>query len=125
MCRPTYDDGAKECTHEMGKEHNQCLIKRDDKTYLETYNCEYIKTPKPERFARAMVSTIYIYTLVCKQSVYHSLRNNPPCIYGIMNTETTVSARFCAISLRPLLNSDCKLLFFIVVAVFPLQNLLI
>mmetsp|Transcript_19818 Transcript_19818/g.34124 ORF Transcript_19818/g.34124 Transcript_19818/m.34124 type:complete len:193 (+) Transcript_19818:56-634(+) len=54
MRRPTYDEGAKECTHEMGKQHNQCLIKSEDKTYLETYNCEYIKSPKPERFARAM-----------------------------------------------------------------------
>ena len=54
--RPTYDEGAKECTHEMVKEHNQCLTKSEDKTYLETYNCEYIKSPKPERFARAMVS---------------------------------------------------------------------
>jgi len=55
-CRPTFDEGAEECTHEMAKEHNQCLIKSEEKTYLETYNCEYIKTPKPERFARAMVS---------------------------------------------------------------------
>lgn len=55
---PTYDEGAKECTRDMAKEHNQCLVKRDDKTYLETYNCEYIKTPKPERFARAMVSVM-------------------------------------------------------------------
>ncbi|KAL7538511.1 hypothetical protein ACHAXR_008612 [Thalassiosira sp. AJA248-18] len=51
---PTYDEGAEECTHEMAKEHNQCLVKSEEKTYLETYNCEYIKSPKPERFARAM-----------------------------------------------------------------------
>lgn len=52
---PTFDEGAEECTHKMAKEgHNQCLMKSDDKTYLETYNCEYIKSPKPERFARAM-----------------------------------------------------------------------
>lgn len=56
--RPTYDEGVKECTHVMAKQHNNCLTKRDDKTYLETYNCEYIKSPKPERFARAMVSFI-------------------------------------------------------------------
>ena len=54
--RPTYDEGAKECTHEMAKSHNQCLTKKEESTYLETYNCEYIKSPKPERFARAMVS---------------------------------------------------------------------
>eukprot|EP00970_Alexandrium_tamarense_P016414 scaffold6502_cov187-Alexandrium_tamarense.AAC.8 len=52
---PTYDEGAKECTHEMGKTHNQCLTKKQDTTYLETYNCEYIRSPKPERFSRAMV----------------------------------------------------------------------
>jgi len=51
---PTFDEGAKECTHEMAKHNNQCLVKREDRTYLETYNCEYIKSPKPERFARAM-----------------------------------------------------------------------
>ena len=39
----------------MGKTHNRCLTKKEENTYLETYNCEYIKSPKPERFARAMV----------------------------------------------------------------------
>lgn len=52
---PTYDEGVKECTKDMGKTHNQCLTKKAENTYLETYNCEYIKSPKPERFARAMV----------------------------------------------------------------------
>ena len=56
--RPTYDEVAEECTHKMAKDHNQCLAKSEDKTFLETYNCEYIKSPKPERFARAMVSTM-------------------------------------------------------------------
>lgn len=51
-----YDETTKECTREMGKQHNQCLTKSDNVTYLQTYNCEYIKSPKPERFARAMVS---------------------------------------------------------------------
>ncbi|KAL3807566.1 hypothetical protein ACHAXA_006467 [Cyclostephanos tholiformis] len=51
---PTFDDGVKECTREMAKKHNQCMAKADDSTYLETYNCEYIKSPKPERFSRAM-----------------------------------------------------------------------
>ena len=61
---PTFDEGAEECTHKMAKEHNQCLIKSENKTYLETYNCEYIKSPKPERFSRAMVSIRYMYLLV-------------------------------------------------------------
>ncbi|KAL7549697.1 hypothetical protein ACHAWF_012964 [Thalassiosira exigua] len=51
---PTYDEGAKECTHKMAKTHNQCLAKSDNRTYLETYNCEYIRSPKPDRFERAM-----------------------------------------------------------------------
>eukprot|EP00956_Cyclotella_meneghiniana_P032471 scaffold89508_cov77-Cyclotella_meneghiniana.AAC.3 len=51
---PTYDENVKECTKEMGKTHNKCLAKKEENTYLETYNCEYIKSPKPERFARAM-----------------------------------------------------------------------
>jgi len=33
-----------------------CLAKRANETYFKTYNCEYIKPPKPERFQRAMVS---------------------------------------------------------------------
>ncbi|KAL3805733.1 hypothetical protein ACHAW5_010936 [Stephanodiscus triporus] len=52
--RPIFDEGASECTREMAKSHNQCLAKSVNNTYLETYNCEYIKSPKPERFARAM-----------------------------------------------------------------------
>ena len=39
-------------------------MKSEDKTYLETYNCEYIKSPKPERFSRAMVSIRFMYLLV-------------------------------------------------------------
>lgn len=53
--RPIFDEGASECTRDMAKSHNQCLAKSVNNTYLETYNCEYIKSPKPERFARAMV----------------------------------------------------------------------
>ena len=60
---PTYDEEAEECTREAANLNNQCLAKRDDKTYLETYNCEYIKTPKPERFARAMVSFILTWRI--------------------------------------------------------------
>ena len=65
MCsnRPTYDEGANECTHEMGKSNNRCLTKNEENTYLETYNCEYIKSPKPSRFARAMVriASFFVY----------------------------------------------------------------
>lgn len=61
---PTYDEGVKECTKEMGKTHNQCLTKKVESTYLETYNCEYIKSPKPGRFARAMVREALLF-LTC------------------------------------------------------------
>lgn len=33
-----------------------CLTKKTTETFLKTYNCDYIKSPKPERFQRAMVS---------------------------------------------------------------------
>ncbi|KAL7445960.1 hypothetical protein ACHAXH_009608 [Discostella pseudostelligera] len=71
LLTPTYDEGAKECTRDMAREHNQCLTKRDDKTYLETYNCEYIKTPKPERFARAM-KQLYRPDYVISHFVHYS-----------------------------------------------------
>ena len=61
--RPTFDEGVSECTREMAKTHNQCLEKSEDKSYLETYNCEYIKSPKPQRFARAMVRLGYAHAV--------------------------------------------------------------
>lgn len=36
-----------------------CLVKATNVTYLEAYNCEYIRSPKPERFQRAMVRRGY------------------------------------------------------------------
>ena len=68
---PTYDEGAKECTHEMAKTHNQCLAKNESMTYLETYNCEYIKSPKPDRFARAM-KQLYRPDFVLSHFVHYS-----------------------------------------------------
>ncbi|KAL7438420.1 hypothetical protein ACHAXM_006310 [Skeletonema potamos] len=68
---PTYDEGAKECTHEMAKNHNQCLTKNESMTYLETYNCEYIKSPKPDRFARAM-KQLYRPDFVLSHFVHYS-----------------------------------------------------
>ena len=56
--RPIVDESIEECTQEMATKYNPCLAKDDAKTYLETYNCEYIKSPKPTRFERAMVSAI-------------------------------------------------------------------
>ena len=69
---PTYDEGAKECTHEMAKKgNNQCLTKNESLTYLETYNCEYIKSPKPDRFARAM-KQLYRPDFVLSHFVHYS-----------------------------------------------------
>ena len=33
-----------------------CLTRKKTETFLKTYNCDYIKSPKPDRFQRAMVS---------------------------------------------------------------------
>ncbi|KAK1737664.1 glycosyltransferase (family 2) [Skeletonema marinoi] len=68
---PTYDEGAKECTHEMAKNNKQCLTKNESMTYLETYNCEYIKSPKPDRFARAM-KQLYRPDFVLSHFVHYS-----------------------------------------------------
>ena len=68
---PTYDEGAKECTREMAKNNNQCLTKNESMTYLETYNCEYIKSPKPDRFARAM-KQLYRPDFVLSHFVHYS-----------------------------------------------------
>ena len=39
---PTLDEGAEECTHKMAEEHNQCLMKSEDKTdyFTKTKNNE-------------------------------------------------------------------------------------
>lgn len=68
---PTYDEGAKECTHKMAKKNDQCLTMNESMTYLETYNCEYIKSPKPDRFARAM-KQLYRPDFVLSHFVHYS-----------------------------------------------------
>ena len=68
---PIFDDTVEECTQEMAKKHNPCLTKSDDKSFLETYNCEYIKSPKPDRFARAM-KQIYRPDFVLSHFVHYS-----------------------------------------------------
>ena len=35
-------------------EPDSCVVPKRDKTFLEVYNCEFIKPPKPDRCARAM-----------------------------------------------------------------------
>ena len=55
----------------MAKKNKQCLTKNESMTYLETYNCEYIKSPKPDRFARAM-KQLYRPDFVLSHFVHYS-----------------------------------------------------
>ena len=48
-----------------------CLVKSEEHTYLQTYNCEYIKSPKPDRFQRAM-KQIYRPDYVLSHFVHYS-----------------------------------------------------
>ena len=47
---PTREEAADESTPGV----SSCLIPKKSETFLKTFNCEYIKSPKPERFQRAM-----------------------------------------------------------------------
>mmetsp|Transcript_26826 Transcript_26826/g.39212 ORF Transcript_26826/g.39212 Transcript_26826/m.39212 type:complete len:848 (-) Transcript_26826:67-2610(-) len=51
-----------------------CLAKRANETYFKTYNCEYIKPPKPERFQRAM-KQIYRPDYVLSHYIHYSTVN--------------------------------------------------
>jgi Domain of unknown function. len=57
---PTYDPSYSNCPNEKEAADEKkpgissCLIPRKNETFLKVYNCEYIKSPKPERFQRAM-----------------------------------------------------------------------
>ena len=49
--RPFYDDDH--CTKDMT---TPCLVPRSTGTFLETFNCDYAKLPKQDRFRRKGVS---------------------------------------------------------------------
>jgi len=57
---PTFDPSYSNCPNETEVADIKtpgilsCLIPRRNETFLNVYNCEYIKSPKPERFQRAM-----------------------------------------------------------------------
>jgi hypothetical protein len=57
---PTFDPSYSQCPNEKEAADetkpgiSSCLIPRKNETFLKVYNCEYIKSPKPERFQRAM-----------------------------------------------------------------------
>jgi len=50
---------------------NSCFARKSNETILRTYNCEYIKSPKPERFQRAM-KQIYRPDFVLSHFVHYS-----------------------------------------------------
>ena len=55
---PFFDKNALKCpsgTELLNSTRLPCLTKNPNETFLRSYNCEYIKSPKPERFQRAMV----------------------------------------------------------------------
>lgn len=54
---PFFDKNALKCpsgTELLNSTRLPCLTKNPNETFLRSYNCEYIKSPKPERFQRAM-----------------------------------------------------------------------
>ncbi len=62
LLEPLYDTSDKKCPSpeeaaDVSKPGiSSCLVPRRNETFLKTYNCDYIKSPKPDRFQRAMVS---------------------------------------------------------------------
>ena len=52
-------------------EPDKCVAPRADKTFLEVYNCDFIKPPKPDRFGRAM-KQIYKPNYVMSHFVHYS-----------------------------------------------------
>lgn len=41
-----------------------CVVPRKNETFLRTYNCEFIRPPRPDRFQRAMVSKVTVYSII-------------------------------------------------------------
>lgn len=50
---------------------DRCIVPRHDKTFLHVYNCDYIKSPRPERFARAM-KQIYQPSFILSHFVHYA-----------------------------------------------------
>ncbi len=50
---------------------SSCLVRSQKYTFLQTYNCEYIKSPKPDRFQRAM-KQLYMPEYVLSHFVHYS-----------------------------------------------------
>lgn len=76
LMKPVYGPEVARCpTPEevKGKELRKasCLVRDEKYTFLQTYNCEYIKSPKPDRFQRAM-KQIYRPDYVLSHFVHYS-----------------------------------------------------
>jgi len=74
LAKPYFDDGLIECGNLNQTETptaTKCVAKSDDVTFLRSYNCDYIKSPKPERFQRAM-KQIYRPDYVLSHYVHYS-----------------------------------------------------
>ena len=59
-----FDERAEKCPTKMELKNStrlSCLTKDPQQTFLKSYNCEYIKSPKPDRFQRAMVCTFRFF----------------------------------------------------------------
>jgi len=77
LLEPYYDSSYEGCPSreevaDKSKEGiSSCVVPRNNETFLKTYNCEYIKSPKPDRFQRAM-KQLYRPDFVLSHFVHYS-----------------------------------------------------
>jgi len=75
---PTYDyedcPSREEVADKKKPGISSCVAPRQNETFLNTYNCEYIKSPKPDRFQRAM-KQMYRPDFVLSHFVHYSTIN--------------------------------------------------
>jgi len=69
--RPRFSLMEAYTSHEDCQSANSCFAQNSNQTFLKTYNCEYIKSPKPSRFDRAM-KQIYRPDFVLSHFVHYS-----------------------------------------------------
>ena len=110
LLEPTFDPAYDQCPSREEVAENKtgvasCLVPRRNETFLKTYNCEYIKTPKPERFQRAMVSKdgakdAIVFPIVSNVILFSNVYN---LLFSLSRKETTLSPRFCSQSFCSLL----------------------
>lgn len=72
---------------------NSCLTQRSNETFLKTYNCEYIKSPKPYRFSRAM-KQIYRPDFVINHFVHYSTVTTDTAIIDPEKNKSPDTERF-------------------------------